>query len=346
MHEAQALYRRLGLVPSGPHKGWEFATCPRSRDRGLRDSRPRPGLTTVELRSACPEPPKESRAASVPATLTRARSWFDPTPRAQHRALSGIGTPVGPACNNRSVQKGGWVSNTRYELGHEPDELERLTVQGRALAAPTRALLEAAGLRDGMRVLDLGSGVGDASFVVADIVGDAGEVVGIDRAPEAVAEATARAERLGRANVRFVLRDIHDPVEDGAFDAAVCRLVLMFVPDPSAVLRTQAAAVRPGGIVAPIEPDISRAGHNSANPAGKSGGGLGHGSVRAVRNGDSARPPPVAGPRASRADADRDANDATVLRSRRSDESRTASRHRPNPATGSRAHRSRSRRRG
>jgi ubiquinone/menaquinone biosynthesis C-methylase UbiE len=167
---------------------------------------------------------------------------------------------VGPACNNRSVQKGGWVSNTRYELGHEPDELERLTVQGRALAAPTRALLEAAGLRDGMRVLDLGSGVGDASFVVADIVGDAGEVVGIDRAPEAVAEATARAERLGRANVRFVLRDIHDPVEDGAFDAAVCRLVLMFVPDPSAVLRTQAAAVRPGGIVAPIEPDISRAG--------------------------------------------------------------------------------------
>jgi cyclopropane fatty-acyl-phospholipid synthase-like methyltransferase len=53
------------------------------------------------------------------------------------------------------------VSNTQYELGHEPDELERLTVQGRALAAPTRALLEAAGLRVGMRVLDLGSGAGD-----------------------------------------------------------------------------------------------------------------------------------------------------------------------------------------
>jgi SAM-dependent methyltransferase len=170
------------------------------------------------------------------------------------------GTTTGPACNNRSVQKGGWVSNTRYELGHEPDELERLTVQGRALAAPTRALMVAAGLRDGMRVLDLGSGAGDMSFVVADIVGDAGEVVGIDRAPEAVAEATARAERLGRANVRFVLGDIHDPVEDGAFDAVVCRLVLMFVPDPSAVLRTQSAAVRPGSIVAPIEPDISRAG--------------------------------------------------------------------------------------
>jgi 2-polyprenyl-3-methyl-5-hydroxy-6-metoxy-1,4-benzoquinol methylase len=69
-------------------------------------------------------------------------------------------------------------------------------------------------------------------------------VVGIDAAPEAVAEATARAERLGRANVRFFLRDIHHAVDEGAFDAVVCRLVLMWVPDPAAVLRTQAAAVR------------------------------------------------------------------------------------------------------
>jgi ubiquinone/menaquinone biosynthesis C-methylase UbiE len=151
------------------------------------------------------------------------------------------------------------VSSTPYELGHEADELERLNVQGRALAATTRALLEASGLRDGMRVLDLGSGAGDMSFVVADVVGGAGEVVGIERAPEPVAEATARAERLGRANVRFVLGDIHDPVDEGAFDAVVCRLVLMFVPEPSAVLRTQATAVRPGGIVAPIEYDAPRA---------------------------------------------------------------------------------------
>ena len=249
----------------------------------------------------------------------------------------------GQACNNPVGPRGAvWVSNPQYELGHEPDELERLTVQGRALAAPTRALLEAAHLREGMRVLDLGSGVGDMSFVVADVVGDAGEVVGIERAPEAVAEATARAERLGRANVRFILGDIHDPVEDGAFDAVVCRLVLMFVPDASAVLRTQSAAVRAGGIVAPIEPDISSAGTIPPNPAGKSGGELGHGSVRANRNGDSARAPPVAGPRASRANADRDANDPTVLRYRRSAESRPASWHRPNPCAGSRAHRNRS----
>src|SRR5262249_10203311 len=151
------------------------------------------------------------------------------------------------------------VSSTPYELGHAADDLERLNVAGRASAGTSRVLLDAAGLGDGMRVLDLGSGAGDMSFVVADVVGSAGEVVGIERAPEPVAEATARAERRGRRNVRFVLGDIRDPVAEGAFDAVVGRLVLMFVPEPWAVLRTQAEAVRPGGIVAPIEYELTRA---------------------------------------------------------------------------------------
>lgn len=149
------------------------------------------------------------------------------------------------------------MSDTHYDLGHEADELERLNVQGRALAAPTRTLLKAAGLRDGMRVLDLGSGAGDMSFLVADVVGEDGEVVGLERAPAAIAEARARGERQGRANVRFVQGDILDRHDASTFDALVCRLVLMYVPDPSAVLRIQAGAVRPGGIVAPIEFDVT-----------------------------------------------------------------------------------------
>jgi SAM-dependent methyltransferase len=158
------------------------------------------------------------------------------------------------------------VSNGRYELGHEADEIERLNVQGRALAVPTRVLLEAAGLREGMRVLDLGSGAGDMSVVVGDVVGGGGEVVGVERAAEAVAEATARAERLGRGNVRFVIGDIHDALDHGRFDAVVCRLVLMYVPDPAAVVRAQAAAVRPGGIIAPIEFDVGQARTVPATP--------------------------------------------------------------------------------
>jgi ubiquinone/menaquinone biosynthesis C-methylase UbiE len=159
----------------------------------------------------------------------------------------------------RRASGAGVAVGDEYQLGHEADELERLNVQGRALAAATRTLLEAAGLAAGMRVVDLGSGAGDMSFVVADVVGPGGEVVGIERAPEAVAQATVRARRRGLENVRFALGDIHDALDSGTFDAVVGRLVLMYVPDPSVVLRTHAATVRSGGVVAPIEFDLESA---------------------------------------------------------------------------------------
>jgi len=63
------------------------------------------------------------------------------------------------------------AADTEYQLGHEADELERLDIQGSALAPATHTLLNGAGLRAGMRVLDLGSGAGDVSFVVAELVG-------------------------------------------------------------------------------------------------------------------------------------------------------------------------------
>jgi cyclopropane fatty-acyl-phospholipid synthase-like methyltransferase len=61
------------------------------------------------------------------------------------------------------------------------DELQRLEVQGRALGPATRMIFAAAGIRTGMRVLDLGCGVGDVAFVAADLAGADGYVVGIDR---------------------------------------------------------------------------------------------------------------------------------------------------------------------
>jgi len=46
-----------------------------------------------------------------------------------------------------------------------------------------------------MRVLDVGSGAGDVAFLAAELVGDGGEVVGVDRSAEAHAAATAKASR-------------------------------------------------------------------------------------------------------------------------------------------------------
>ena len=150
-------------------------------------------------------------------------------------------------------------SDTGYELGSDAAELERLDLQGRVLAPATRTILETAGLRAGIRVLDLGSGAGDMAFVAAELVGSTGEVVGVDQSAESVARATVRAGERGASNVRFVVGDIHDRAPDGPFDAIIGRLVLMYVPDPAAVLRTQAALLRAPGVVAPIEFDLHSA---------------------------------------------------------------------------------------
>jgi SAM-dependent methyltransferase len=150
-------------------------------------------------------------------------------------------------------------ADTGYQLGSDASELERLDLQGRVLAPATRMILKTAGLAPGMRVLDLGSGAGDVSFAAAELVGSGGEVVGIDQSPDSVAKATARAGERGLADVRFVVGDIHDPAPGGPFDAIIGRLVLMYVSDPAAVLRTQASVLRSGGVVVPIEFDLRSA---------------------------------------------------------------------------------------
>ena len=136
-------------------------------------------------------------------------------------------------------------------------EVARLEAQGKAIAPATRMIFVEAGIRPGMRVLDLGCGAGDVAFVAADLVGPGGCVVGVDRSPDALARARLRAEERGLTQVRFVEGDIHDPAPGGPFDAIVSRLVLWAVPDPAAVLRRQATVLRAGGLVVPVEVDLS-----------------------------------------------------------------------------------------
>jgi predicted RNA methylase len=89
-----------------------------------------------------------------------------------------------------------------YALGHTSRELERLIEQARFFGQLTRNVLVEAGLSPGMRVLDVGCGPGDVSFLAASLVGPDGEVVGVDQSPAAIDVARGRA--AGVPNVRFV----------------------------------------------------------------------------------------------------------------------------------------------
>lgn len=139
------------------------------------------------------------------------------------------------------------AQGSTYALGHSPEELDRLDRQGEILRPITRRMLEAAGIGPGMRVLDVGCGTGDVSLLVRELVGEEGYVVGVDRAPEALAAARSRFAARGIGNAALVEADLEAFVPEGRFDAVVGRLVLMHLSDPAAVVRRLREAVRPGG---------------------------------------------------------------------------------------------------
>ena len=136
-----------------------------------------------------------------------------------------------------------------HPLGHAERELERLATQARDLAAHTTVLFRRAGLAPGHRVLDIGCGPGDVSFIAAEIVGSTGYVVGIDRSPSAVEAARVRAQRAGHDNVAFHVGDASDLGLAGQFDAIVGRLVLTYLPDPVLALRRLQSLLRSHGMV-------------------------------------------------------------------------------------------------
>ena len=137
-----------------------------------------------------------------------------------------------------------------YAMGRGEAETERLIRQSGFYAPFTRRLFERAGLGPGMMVLDVGTGAGDVALIAAEMVGASGSVVGVDRNPEVLETARARALTAGLSNATFVEGDAGALDLDGGFDAAVGRLVLMHQPDPAKTLRSVAAEVRSGGIVA------------------------------------------------------------------------------------------------
>jgi ubiquinone/menaquinone biosynthesis C-methylase UbiE len=142
-----------------------------------------------------------------------------------------------------------------YVLGHSDRELERLHRQAQLIDPITRLFLIEAGIGNGMRVLDVGSGAGDVAFLAANLVGLAGQVVGVDQSASALARARTRAEEQSLINVTFRESELSAIASDESFDAAIGRYVLCFQSDPVSFVRSIANLVRPGGIILFHEPD-------------------------------------------------------------------------------------------
>jgi SAM-dependent methyltransferase len=137
----------------------------------------------------------------------------------------------------RRVQRYGWDrAVVAYEQGWR-DQLE-----------PAHSLmLEMAALEPGWRVLDVACGTGLISFRAAAAVGGQGAVVGTDISGEMVETARRRAAERALGHVSFERGDAEAlPWPDAAFDAAVCALGLMYVPDPVRALCEMRRLLWPG----------------------------------------------------------------------------------------------------
>ncbi|MEZ5894522.1 MAG: methyltransferase domain-containing protein [Parvularculaceae bacterium] len=108
---------------------------------------------------------------------------------------------------------------------------------------------------EGARILDLGSGSGQDAFVLSQLAGPNGDVVGVDMTREQLAVACAHqdwhAEKFGFSNVRFFEGDIERlqdlDLEPASFDVIVSNCVINLVADKEAVFRGAQALLKPGG---------------------------------------------------------------------------------------------------
>lgn len=138
------------------------------------------------------------------------------------------------------VQRYGWdAASAYYEEGWR-----------KPLAAAQSTLLSLAAIEPGERVIETACGSGIVTRALAQAVGPAGEVLATDLSQNMTELAAKTCAAAGFGWVRTARSDASEINNGGGFDAAVCALGLMYVPDPGQAVMAMARAVRPGGRVA------------------------------------------------------------------------------------------------
>lgn len=123
---------------------------------------------------------------------------------------------------------------------------ERLRLLNRVKWPTTEPLLESAGLRAGMKCLDMGCGGGDVTLKMAALVGAEGHVVGVDRDQSILQLARQEADEQGLP-VTFRGLEAEELEEESAYDLVFARYLLSHLPRPQQAVDAMVRAVRPGG---------------------------------------------------------------------------------------------------
>ena len=147
-----------------------------------------------------------------------------------------------------------------YVLATGSAAANRLRILHSVYGPGARQLLTNAGIEPGMRVADLGCGVGMVTQLLAELVGPAGEVVGVDFSGPQIEQARALLPEHVK-NVTFVQASATETgLPRESFDLVYCRFLLIHLTDPDGALREMYQLLKPNGVIAVEDGDLTSAG--------------------------------------------------------------------------------------
>lgn len=134
------------------------------------------------------------------------------------------------------------------KLGYEKPDLDRIPAAAIESFAGVGYYFDLANLKEGERVLDLGSGSGMDSFIASLKVGASGKVAGIDMTDEQLEKAENLRKGHQFENVSFHKSYIENlPFPDKSFDVVISNGVINLTPDKEKAFAEVCRVLKPGG---------------------------------------------------------------------------------------------------
>jgi arsenite methyltransferase len=129
-------------------------------------------------------------------------------------------------------------------IGYSNEELKTPGNLGLGCGNPTAL----ASIKEGDRVLDLGSGAGFDCFLASKKVGVSGKVIGVDMTPKMIEKAKENAKKYNYKNVEFKLGEIEDlPIKENSIDVIISNCVINLSPDKPAVFKEAYRVLKKNG---------------------------------------------------------------------------------------------------
>jgi SAM-dependent methyltransferase len=150
--------------------------------------------------------------------------------------------------------------DARYSLATGAAAAQRLQLLHRIYGPGAQRVLEQAGIKPGMRVADIGCGVGMVTTMLSELIGARGNVVGIDASREQIEQARSLLP-VEASNISFVVASaVSTGLPSESFDLVYCRFLLIHLSEPERALAEMHRILKPNGILVCEDGDLTSAG--------------------------------------------------------------------------------------